>query len=222
MQFKDLAVNQKIIIQIKWGEKVIEFDSEVLLKDDNGIYVTPYFHQNRPLEINIDMNSGIGCNIFAINPENNERVAWKNVDVKSKEKTLGFSYYLTISAFKTMAVSEERRGSGRIVIHKQGQLFDPGNNGHTDILIHDISDTGISFYAPASHIPGSGNLTVLLQDNIDGREFQIRINCTIARTVKKPGTIFYGCRINGDNREYLIYGFLKRLKIKTDASKDNQ
>lgn len=222
MQFKDLAVDQKITIQIKWGDKTIGFDSVVLLKDDNGVYVSPYLHQDKPLEINVDMNSGIGCDVQAIDPSTGERVVWKGIDVKSREKTLGFSYYLTTSVFKTTAISDERRQSTRMVIRKPGQLFDPGNNGSTDILIHDISDTGISFYAPINRMPTSGKLVIKFQDSLDGRVFDIMLNCSIARSVQKPGTMFYGCRINGDNRDFMIYGFMKRLKIKNEMSQNNK
>ena len=40
MKLADLMVNQKIVVQILWGERKIEFDTEVKGKEEKGVGAT--------------------------------------------------------------------------------------------------------------------------------------------------------------------------------------
>lgn len=214
MKVNELVFDQKVIVQILWGERKIEFTTQVLKKGDNSIYVSPYLHNGKALEFNIDNTDGVVCNLFANNTETEERISWKNIKLKTEELNGKPVYLLKTSVFNQIANNDDRRQNKRIIIRKNARIYDVVSDKYTDILIHDISDVGISFYAPASYAPRSNQILIDFIDSIDEKSFNMKIECSIARTENKAGNVFYGCRTVGENKDYLIYGFLKRLKKK--------
>lgn len=212
MKLSELATNQQVILHIAWGERQIEVKSKVLASDDSGIYITPYLHNGSPLEFNIDISSNVICSLYADNVSSNERVAWKNIEVKTVTRNDGMAYYLKASGFNNYSKVDERRSNKRIVIHKKAQAFDPINANTVDIIVYDISDNGISFFAPPAFDISSKDVIILFSDAIDGKHYQMKIECAISRSEKRAGNVFYGCRVTRENKDYLVYSFLKRLK----------
>lgn len=209
MRLHDLVDAENIIIQILWGEKTIEFPTEVVETHSDGVYVTPYLHNGMPLELNINMYSGIICNVFGDAPDNGRRISWRNVDLSTAKYKSEMVYFIKTSAFNSVANTDERRVEDRVKITKEGSLFDSVKT--VPIRINDISDSGIAFYAPSSFEPATNAFTVYFKDEVNGQKFDLSIKCKQVRTKKMPGTVFYGCKISADNKEYLIYGCLTRL-----------
>ncbi len=82
------------------------------------------------------------------------------------------------------------------------------------VTIEDISDVGVAFYAPKDFLPSTNQMTLHFADFIGTREFRVRVHCQITRAQDKAESVLYGCKIMGDNKDYLLYGCLKRLAIK--------
>lgn len=215
MKLSEMVINQKVIVQIIWGGKTLEFPFVVLGRVEDGVSIMPYEHDGRLLEFNIDYNSGVLCNIYTDDINNQSRVSWKNVTVTTETRDRGVMYIIKTSVFNQMSKNDERRLNDRMVIRKNGQIINDNNEKPVDIMVHDISDAGLSFYAPTGYMPRSNQVKIVFGDSIDGKEYNIKIDCTIARTENKLGTVFYGCKIMGDNRDYLVYGFMKRLSKKS-------
>lgn len=222
MKLLDLTVSQKVVVQIILGEKKLEFASKVLDKSLVGIYISPYVHQDKVLEFNINHQSGIACNLFVDDPETHKRISWKNVDISTKNSNGNKAYYITTTGYNSFSRNDEKRVDVRIVIQKPGKLYNPELDETTNILIHDISDTGISFYASQSTVMPLNHIIIQFSDTVDGKEFSVKLECSIVRSLKKTGMVFYGCRIAGENnKEYLIYEFMKRLKEKNVSLVEN-
>lgn len=49
---------------------------------------------------------------------------------------------------------------------------------------------------------------------MDDREFDLHVECSVARSQQMGDEVLYGCRIVEENRDFLIYGCLKRLRDK--------
>ncbi len=214
MKLSELMLEQQLIVQLIWGDQKIEFNSKVLETDENGAYVTVYLHNEKPLEINIDEAKDVWCNIFADDPATGSRISWKNVKVSTLERNGASVYQLRTSSFNEVAKHDDRRKHTRIKIRKNAKIYNAKTDTYTDIMIHDISDNGVSIYAPQTYSATSSNILILFSDSIDDKTFDIRLECSIIRSQKKVGTVFHGCRILGENKDYLLYGFLKRLKMK--------
>lgn len=210
MKLNELVINQKIIVQINFGEQKIEFYAEILEINNEGINVTPYIHNDEVLELNIETHHGVMCNIFADDISNGKRVSWKNVKIQTIDSNSKKIYHISTSTFNRNSHEDDNREHHRLIIRKNAHILEQGN--FIDIIVHDISDKGISFYASPSYKPSANQLTIVFADSIDEKDFELKLECQIARTERKPGVVFYGCKLIGENKEFLKYGFLKRLK----------
>lgn len=212
MRIIDLLFEQRISIQMVMGEQKIEFQSIVLEKNDTEAFVSPYVHNGTALQLNISMDSGVVCNVFADDMTTHQRVSWKNIELKTVERDDGIQYSLKTSQFNNIARQDDRRMNERIVIQKPGHVFDGSSENGVQVLIHDISDVGVSFFVSEKYDPKSPQLVVRIKDMIDDKKFDLKVNCTISRTSSCAGSMLYGCRVLGDNRDYQLYRFLKVLK----------
>lgn len=215
MKLSELLIKQRLIIQLLWGEQKIEFSSEVIETDGAVVYVSPYLHNGSELEINVKQGKDVVCNIYTDNPNNKQRISWKNVELTTVIRNAQKVYCLKTSAFNQVASRDDRRLHERIIIQVKAHVFDGNTEEGTEIIVHDISDIGISFYAPANFAPKSQQLVIKFTDTIDEKEFNVKVDCIVSRMNNKAGNLFAGCKIVGEpNRDYQLYGFMKRLKEK--------
>lgn len=218
MRLTELVVSQRLTIQILWGEQKIEFFSNVIGREDSVVYVSPYLHNGSALELNVTADTGVICNLFTISPTTKHRVSWKNVELTTVTRNDKIVYCIKTNGYNHIAKHDDRRKHERIIISTTAQVFDGQSNEGVDIKIHDISDIGISFYAPNSFLPNGNQLTVIFIDMIGTKRFDIRVECAIARMTSKAGNRFVGCKILKENKDYQLYGFMKRLEEKKSSA----
>jgi len=120
-------------------------------------------------------------------------------------------YCLKTNGYNHIAKQDDRRKHDRLIISLAGKVFDGRSEEGVDIIVHDISDIGISFYAPKTFLPNDTQLTIVFSDTIDEKEFNVKVDCAIARTANKAGNRFVGCKILTESKEYYLYGVMKRL-----------
>lgn len=210
MRLNELVVDQKIIVQINLGEQKIEFNANVLEVQEESITASPYIHEGEVLELNIETHHGIMCNIFADDYRHGKRVSWKNVKIQTIDSIDGKIYHISTSAFNRLSREDDNRQHNRLIIHKNAHILEQGKL--IDIVVHDISDRGISFFASPNYKPSANQITIVYSDSVNEKDFQLKIECQIARTEKRAGVNFYGCKVMGENKDFLTYGFFKRLK----------
>lgn len=214
MKLIELLENQRLTVQLLWGEQKIEFFSNVIEKDESAVYVSPYLHDGSELELNVVQGKGVICNIFTIDPSTKHRISWKNIElttVKRDDKTV---YCLKTNGFNHIAKHADRRQHDRLVVQANAKVYDGQSSEGVDIIVHDISDIGISFYAPKTFVPKAHLLNIYFSEIIDGKKFNVSVECAIARTTSRAGNQFVGCRITKENKDYQLYGFMKRMNAK--------
>lgn len=211
MKLIELLENQRITVQLLWGEQKIEFFSTVIGKEDSVVYVSPYIHNGSELELNVTQDKGVICNLFTTDPSTRHRISWKNIELTTVKRNDKIMYCLKTSGFNHVAKHDDRRMHDRIVITAKGKAFEGKSSEGVDIIVHDISDIGISFYAPNSFMPSGHQLNVAFSDIIGEREFNVKVECAIARSTNKAGNRFIGCKILKENKDYQLYGFMKRM-----------
>lgn len=211
MKLTELLTSQRIIIQLSWGEQKIEFFSDVVEKYEDYIFVTPYIHNGSPLELNVTNDKGVICNIYADNPVTNQRVSWKGVELTTTSRNSRTLYCIKTRGFNTVAMPDDRRLNERVIVDISGIVYDGANDDGTYVTIHDISDVGVSFYAPDSFKAKSPQIMVTFTDNIEKRIFDVKVECSISRTGVEGGRTIVGCRTLGDNKDYKLYGLMRRL-----------
>lgn len=211
MELRDVVGTKNLVIQILWGERTIEFGTQAVERYEKGVLISPYVYQGGPLELNIEIKSNIIVNLFADEPGTGHRVSWRNLELQTIYKNKEMFYYISPAAFREKATIDDRRLHKRIVINKVGSAWEKDVNQVSNVRIYDVCDNGISFYAPSSFAPVTNRLTVSFVDTVGDRVFELRVDCSVARTEQKAGNQYYGCRITEANKEYMIYGCLKRL-----------
>ena len=210
MKLIELMRNQSLTIQLLWGEQKIEFFSKVIEKDDSAVYVSPYLHNDSELELNVVQGKDVICNIFTNDPLNKHRISWKNIELTTVIRDGKTLYCLKTNGYNHVAKHDDRRTHNRLVVQVKAKAFDGKASEGVDIIVHDISDVGISFYAPKTFSPNTNHLNVEFSDVINEKEFNINVECIIVRTTNKAGNRFCGCRILKENKDFQLYGFMKR------------
>ena len=217
MKLTEMLINQKIILQFLWGEQKIEVYSEVLESDGIAAYVSPYVHNGSVIEMNITQGSNVVCNVFTDNPNNMQRISWKNIELTTVKRGGRPVYCLRTYGFNAVATHDDRRLHERIAIDVNGRVFDGDGEDGVSVVVHDISDVGISFYAPNFYVPKSGQQVILFTDTIDEKIFEVRVECSVFRSNPNKDNVLIGCKIVGENKDYKLYGLLKRLKEKNKS-----
>ena len=219
MKLTDLLLNQNVIIQFILGEQKIEFSSEVMLKADEVVYVSAYKHNGSELKLNITAGSGVICNVYANNLSTGQRISWRNIELTTEEKNNKILYCIKTYGFNNLASPDERRNNERTVIMVDGEVTDVQNGETENITIRDISGVGVAFYAPKSYSPQAQQVVVTFTDDIDGKIYNVKVECVISRMSVQDTNIIVGCKLVTENRDYQIYRFIKHLKSKSEKNK---
>ena len=213
MKLVELLQHQEIIIQLVWEKHKIEFTSNVIEKDETAIYITPYINNGCELELNVTSDENVVCNVFANDPITEQRISWKGISLTTVTREQEKVYCLMTHTFNAMSCPDDRRLHERVEIQVGGHLLD-GEEEERSITVHDISDNGVSFYVPGNYEPKSLQLRVSFTDSIDEREFDINVECSIARIHIEGERTLVGCRVLVEDNDYRIYELLKRLRKK--------
>lgn len=219
MKLLELLENQKLTIQMSWGEQKIEFFSNVIEKDDSAVYVGPYIHNGSDLELNVIQGKGVICNIFTNDPLTKHRISWNNIELTTVNRKNKMMYCLKTNGYNHAAKHAERRKHDRLIVQTKAKVIDKHSNEGVFVIIHDISDIGISFYAPKNFVAKTHKLDVIFSETINDKTFNVNVECTIARVINNAENRFYGCRIIKENKDYQLYCFLKRLNYKNKITK---
>lgn len=214
MKLTDMFVKHRLQIQLLWGEQKIEFPSEIMDNDGSAIYVRPYYHHGSVLELNVVPDGGVICNLFTDDPATRQRVSWKNVELTTLSRNEETMYRISTKDFNNAARQDDRRQHERMVVQVKGMVTDEESEERVNIIVHDISDIGVSFYAPLSYTPKTAQVIVEFSDYIDDKDFEMKLECAIARIDAKAGNAFVGCKIVKENKDFKLYGFMKRLREK--------
>lgn len=222
VDLQEITSEQQLMIQIVWGDKTIEFPTKLVSHGGLSINVEPYLRQGRPLELNVGIESGIICNMFADDIKTGQRISWRNIDLKSTTYNNALVYAISTNKFNRISKVDERRIHDRIKFNKEGTVRDKCWTEKYKIIINDISDNGISFYVPNNFERKSNQFVVEFSDQVNGELFQLRVECRYVHTKQKDNLTVYGCEIVNNNREYLLYGCLKRLMMSKEKKENNK
>jgi len=214
MNLSGLVVGQQLIVQVIWGERKIEFYSYVVAPTPNGLYITPYMHNNSPLDLKIDTSGKVQCNVFAASPEDGHRISWKSVELHTVKRQGSVVYQIAATGYNYVAAQAERRKHERIDVNKPGKVYLP-NQGFYTINVKDLSDIGIAIVSKELSDPVLDKITVLFNDSVGDKYFNMSVECRVVRVQKLENGTLWGCIISGENRDFLLYCFLLRMMNKS-------
>lgn len=212
MKLVELSINQSISLQFVIGERVIEFESGVISKDEKAIYAVPYIHNGKVLDINMTQNMKVICNVFADDLITGQRISWRNVEINTVEKNKETVYCIRTYGFNNNSCIDDRRHDGRLAVEVDAWAYEKQIEDGISITLHDISETGIAFCVPKDSVPREQQITISFKDNVDDKMFDIRIECSVVRINIAGDNAIVGCRLVGENKDYQMYRFMKYLK----------
>lgn len=177
--------------------------------------MTPYLHNGSELKLDVVHGKGVICNLFTNDPSTKHRISWKNIELTTVIRNNKTLYCLKTNGYNHVAKHDDRRLHERLIVQIAAKVLDDQSEEGVNVIIHDISDIGISFYAPKTYIFKNNQLNILFSDTINDKTFEVNVKCAIARTTSKVGNQFVGCRITKENKDYQLYCFMKRLNSNT-------
>lgn len=211
MKLNQLKPGADIIVQMVMGKTKIEFHLEVMAGDDDGIYTNPYFREGKPLELNINSNPNVVCNIFGEDTYVNKRVSWNNVKLETVHYDKRIMYKISTMLFNRDSHSGERRSHERMLDEILGTVVDLEGKDR-EVNIHDVSDNGIAFYADNSVSINHDRFVLNFSDVVKKDSFRFKLNCKIIRARKGDKNCFFGCEVIDPPHDYLLYTFVIKLK----------
>lgn len=214
MTIQDLRPGQPVALEVVWGEQTYEVQTTVMGSNDIGLLIKPVEYKGVILDFEAghfkDMNFSIHC----IEEKTGQRRVWRNVHIKVITYYAKSYYAVSVMSFGKNAQSSERRKNTRMKIDANGAIVTGGDKEDVPVIVHDLSDVGISFFVDNDYEIPSGVLKVKFKDTARKNEFDLRVDCSVVRHFHKDGRKFYGCKIVETNKNMLTYICLKRMEGK--------
>ncbi|MCR5800693.1 MAG: PilZ domain-containing protein [Lachnospiraceae bacterium] len=220
----NINIAKNLQIQILWDDQKIEFLTEYIGTRDNEVLLKPYIHNGHPLDLNVDGRGDAICHIFGDDPETGIRKAWRNIALRTIDLD-GQKYYSVATVlYYSKPVTSDRRNNVRMRVHTMGELIEQDRD-NVGVMFNDVSNHGVSFYAPASYSSTSNFIHISFEDVVNDESYYVTADAKVAYTKKKPGMTYYGCEIPEPGRDFLLYVFMKKLynnRPKQESSPESQ
>lgn len=211
MLLNDLKPEQEVFLEVNIGTSVYELKTKVTGHDGIGLMVAPYFYKGNVVDVSTFKKRGGFYNLYYIDEKNSRRV-FRNIGVELKGHYGQLYYCVTVRKFASLDTDGERRSDNRISLEKECEVT--FNNGETDetktFSMQNISDGGLAFTTPLEYDIKHTSVTVAFKDSAMGQEFALKLRCTIVREVDMADKRLYGCRIDGADKAFLAYIYMRR------------
>lgn len=209
MRLHELENNVELTVQMLWEKNSLEFQSALVKKDELGIYIKPYLREDRAIRFNILLTDKMQCNLYAPSRAGG-RVMWHDVELKSVDEPEGVLYRISTQDFNQYSRPGDRRFHERRSSAVTAKVWDM-TLVTTEVVLHDISDTGLSFYVDSPIQFGSDIINIAFADTVCGEDFRIKTTAKIVRNYSERGKTFYGCLMIDAPRDYQLYVFMYRM-----------
>lgn len=179
MKLSELTEDTQIQLEFVVGKEKLYLDGKISQVSKSGLVLFPVKIDGKSLSFK---NNSHAVNLVAIQTDG-KPLRWKNVMVTNAVIS-GKQYVLV----KSLADGAEynRRHNYRLALDIKGTIV-----GGDEVIIHDISNGGVSFYTPkAAKRMGNGSVVKL---GFVARNQTYVITATIARCVEEEERVLYGC-----------------------------
>lgn len=218
MLFQDLAIGQSLSLEMVWENTKYNLDAITVGKNNTGVLIAPLENQDDTILVIRQRIRHLTFSIYTIN-ENGDRISWKNVKVYPMTYKDRIYFACGTNLFNSKAESSERRNDKRVGLDINGEI--QYGEGKVEGLIHDVSDSGISFEVDSDVVFDNTRVYVGFKDVINENDFSI---CEVARIVRNcpnGDKTLYGCRLMNPSKDYLTYMYFKRMSLRANVKKDN-
>ena len=209
MVLSDFISNDVVTLEICTGQEKYDFVTKVYLTTPNSALVEALYSGSQVVKLS-NKKKGFLFNVYGCDAQN-KRYGWKNISCETVSYGNVSLYELKTNTFNKMGISVDRRNDTRIKVDLPGAAITKKDLLSTDIIINDISNSGISFYSSKQLIDIINRpLVIEFKETIHKTNYLIKIECKPIREIKQESGYLYGCIIMSKDKNVLSYISLKK------------
>lgn len=179
MKLNELTTSCEIQLEFTNEKEKLYLDVTIAQVAKNGLVLNPVMHDGRAISF---ANNKHTVNLIYIKHEEKPLI-WTNVGIANAN--IGGKPYVLVHSEKDSREYNRRRNF-RLPLDLQGNIRDYG-----EVIIHDISNSGISFYLDKGGRQCKVGQTVTIGFSTRGNNFTL--NVTVVRIVEEEHRFLYGC-----------------------------
>ncbi len=199
MKLNELSAESAIQLEFKVGKEKLYLDANIAQVARSGLVLYPVMYEGKAVSYKNNQNA---VNLV-LKQNEGKPLIWKNVAVSNAAMN-GKQYVLVRSLDEGQEYN--RRRTYRLPLDIKGSVLGIG-----DVIIHDISNTGIAFYLDKGKKCDIGQTVSI---GFSARNKNYVVSATIARIVEEEKRCLYGCTMMSNP---VIDGFIneeQRFRIK--------
>lgn len=199
MKLNELSTESSVQLEFKVGKEKLYLDANIAQVARSGLVLYPVMYEGKAVSFKNNQNA---VNLV-LNQNEGKPLIWKNVAVSNAAMN-GKQYVLVRSLDEGQEYN--RRRTYRLPLDIKGSILGIG-----DVIVHDISNTGIAFYLDKGKKCDIGQTVSI---GFSARNKNYVVSATIARIVEEEKRCLYGCTMMSNP---VIDGFIneeQRFRIK--------
>ncbi len=211
MFLMEIKPGSQLTIVIKHGKDVLEFNTVALRPEKDTLLVSPIMKDGKM--INFVEISNIIYQMTFINSQDNRLYKWSRIRIKAVKDEKGQLYHMLVSDLEGQP--HNRRQSFRVSIDIDGVArFGPNQKAY-EILIKDISSSGIGFICK-QNVDISNDLIIHITFEDKPLHISFKIDCQAIRKDydKEEEEYIYGCKFKNESAAVNNYVQKKQQRIR--------
>lgn len=178
MKLNELSAESAIQLEFKVGKEKLYLDANIAQVARSGLVLYPVMYEGKAVSFKNNQNA---VNLV-LNQNEGKPLIWKNVAVSNAAMN-GKQYVLVRSLDEGQEYN--RRRTYRLPLDIKGSILGIG-----DVIVHDISNSGIAFYLEKGKKCDIGQTVSI---GFSARNKNYVVSATIARIVEEENRYLYGC-----------------------------
>ena len=178
MKLNELSAESAIQLEFKVGKEKLYLDANIAQVARSGLVLYPVMYEGKAVSFKNNQNA---VNLV-LNQNEGKPLIWKNVAVSNAAMN-GKQYVLVRSLDEGQEYN--RRRTYRLPLDIKGSILGIG-----DVIVHDISNSGIAFYLEKGKKCDIGQTVSI---GFSARNKNYVVSVTIARIVEEENRYLYGC-----------------------------
>lgn len=223
MELTDLRQGDRIILEIKWGERPYQIKTAVVGTGEKAILIKPFTYKGTVLDLTSVQFHDMIYNIYCMDKKTDSRLVWNNVQIETQVYKGETYYVVRPSVSRRFPSLSERRGHKRMILNCSGNVLLGKDDMQMSVQVHDVSDKGVSFIMQKGIEFYGKAIRIEFEDEVRGHSFLLQADCRLVRRQElQDGQELIGCSIVQTNRDFLAYVCLKRMEYEAVLKQKQQ
>ena len=195
MLLSEILPGQAVQVSAARGLRFMDFSTNVIEVDGLNVKIEPVYQDKKMVGFDIP---GIVVSLYVVNKFDNRVYVYQNVRIKSYKTSEG-KYFQLVECKKLEGRVTNRRGANRIWLGFDGNVVLGDNSHEHEVIIKDISATGIAFVCDSQTEVAMGMpIELRFVDEVSKKAFKLA--ATVVRYEDEGNKrIVYGCKFKEES-----------------------